>query len=281
MHEFLTITNFSRNSNESAIDLLILVPHAEIYETARESLLPHFPVLRELDQKALERFCYADADIGSRELAHEIAAKLSGENPEKHIVIADIRAPRSIVDFNRSFENASAPLFHTPQFEPTFLSVQNLLDSYFQRSKHVCHLHTMASNDRTYEWNPDAQEEFQMGKVLDYTQKAYNAGVRKLNLLTGNRAGEYHVEPHVRNTLESTLTQHGYEVAQNEAYSLEDHYPTTECLRKYNGSCLDIPKKYIATVATKGAMDPAEIRVGKEAVEQLARALTHAYSSII
>jgi len=57
-------------------DLLIYVPHAELYRTDGivNDLLPQ---IRTLDPLALEEFCYMDADTGSRELAHNLGKKLA------------------------------------------------------------------------------------------------------------------------------------------------------------------------------------------------------------
>lgn len=72
----LNISLLGSTQESDRFDLLIYVPHAELYHSGGivNELLPQ---IRALDPEILEKFCYMDADIGSRELAHDMGSKLA------------------------------------------------------------------------------------------------------------------------------------------------------------------------------------------------------------
>lgn len=239
----------------------------------------HFPKLLELNPEALEPYCYMDADIGSRELAHSLGNRLSDAGLK--VGILDIHIPRSIVDFNREFDRAAPRLWKNPDFRPVFDAVQSEIVRHFSQSRHVLHMHTMASHERTETWEPENFEELTLERVTRYSENAYRGTPRRLNQLTGDRAGNKYVDERLSEMIQSALTEHGYEHAQNESYSLEPCYPTTRCLQKYPGSAFDIIKKYIATLETRDGTNPGKIIVDPAAVERLSGVLADVYAKYL
>lgn len=76
--KILDLSLLGDTAESDRFDLLIYVPHAELYhpDGVVNDLLPR---IRTLDPTALEEFCYMDADTGSRELAHDLGNKLAGK----------------------------------------------------------------------------------------------------------------------------------------------------------------------------------------------------------
>jgi len=114
----------------------------------------------------------------------------------------------------------------------------------------------MASHERTELWEPESTEEFTLERVRSYAENAYRGTPRKFNQLTGDRSGNRYVDGRLTALVASALSRAGYEHAENEAYSLEPCYPTTECLRKNPGSAFDIAKRYLATPETMDGNNP-------------------------
>jgi hypothetical protein len=257
------------------LDLLIFLPHAELF-SPNAPYLTHFPKITPLDPVALERFCYMDADIGSRELAHSLGEKLSATGLS--VGILDVKIPRSIADFNRTFDRAVPPLWHNPDFQTTFDAAQAEIVRHFSRSRHVIHMHTMASNERTETWEPEKAEEFTRERVEKYAENAYSGAPRRLNQLTGDRTGQEYVDGRLSHMIETALSEAGYEHARNESYSLEPCYPTTRCLLTYPGSAFDIVKKYVATPETRDEKNPGKVRIDPTEVERLSAVLAGVYA---
>ena len=116
-----------RSNTSGMIDILIYVPHAELYHPKK--VLPYFPHLAELDQEALRWFCLLDADIGSREIAEALYQMLISKGLS--VGLLDIQFPRAVIDMNRRFYRASPPLFANPQFESLFNQILAETEQYF------------------------------------------------------------------------------------------------------------------------------------------------------
>lgn len=245
-----------------------------------------------LFQQYLQQYYAIEPDVGSSELAHEIARIMEPRlDDHQTVVVVDIRIPRAIIDANRVRDHALRPVFDyqgRDAIAERFLAihgsasmaVKEVLDRIHDKGI-VIDVHSMApyspnvqraSNVQAVSLSPTTLAEY----VRSYTDQSMRGERRSIDIVTTLENGTLIANEALANTCAREFGEARLPFQFNHPYPTNETVMTTRYMRRYRTLAVDVPKDYLA--ATPGAVefDLTRLQPAEELVKRVAMPIANA-----